>query len=289
MADTNLTADMQKAKRYGRAAVVCIFVVALVWPLGRYAFLLAGGAAAYFTFLYFYFKPRQAAAQPKRPGAERAANANQKNEKWAVWAFVITAVVVLGCVFFIITLISGGDEKSTSENAESSTVDTTTSTDPMARALQFQNNGQYDSALMAYNAILGANPNQTEAIYNKGLIYYYQKQYDVSMGVLSQCLSADANHQQAMYVMGHNYYDQQQFTEALAWYQRTYDSGLRDAFLCHALAWLYDNQGNTDRATPLYKEALSIDSTRTDIYTRLAELEPANATAYKAMEQRWKQ
>ena len=63
---------------------------------------------------------------------------------------------------------------------------------------------------------------------------------------------------------------------------------MRDAFLSHVLAYLHDNNGNTSRALTLYKEAVGMDSSRTDIYARLAELEPSNATKYKALEAKFK-
>ena len=91
----------------------------------------------------------------------------------------------------------------------------------------------------------------------------------------------------AWYSRGLVFYDQQATDKALESFSRAYDAGMRDAFLSHVLVYLYDNTGNTSRAIGYYKEALEMDSSRADIYARLAELEPSNASRYKKLAERW--
>lgn len=146
----------------------------------------------------------------------------------------------------------------------------------------------YDSALVYYDRIIRLDSKNSVALYNKGLVLYQLKKYDQSISILRLCLAYDTQNTGALQVMGNNYYDQQQYGPALDWYQKAYDLGARDGFLCHAMAWMYDERQQTNRAIPLYKEALSLDSTRTDIYVRLASLEPELASLYLALETRWK-
>jgi hypothetical protein len=40
------------------------------------------------------------------------------------------------------------------------------------------------------------------------------------------------------------------------------------------MAYIYDTKSQAQKAIPLYKEAISMDTTRTDIYRRLGELVP---------------
>lgn len=107
--------------------------------------------------------------------------------------------------------------------------------------------------------------------------------------MLRTCVDVDPDNLDARVVLGHNYYDRQMYDQAEEWYRQAYDLGVRDAFLCHALGWIYDQRSETPSALAFYKEALSIDSTRADIYLRLAELEPQRADAYQILEERWKQ
>ena len=58
----------------------------------------------------------------------------------------------------------------------------------------------------------------------------------------------------------------------MRWYEEAYAKGYRSAGLSHVMAYIYDIKGETQKAIPLYKEAISYDTTRTEIYTRLGEL-----------------
>lgn len=46
------------------------------------------------------------------------------------------------------------------------------------------------------------------------------------------------------------------------------------------MAYIYDTKNNYDKAIPLYKEALTYDTTVVDIYTRLSELIPGEEGNY---------
>ena len=117
---------------------------------------------------------------------------------------------------------------------------------------------------------------------------WYQQQYEQSIEILKRCVSTHSDYNEAYLALGNNYYDQKKQDEAFPWYVKAYDAGVKDAFLSHVLAYLYDNKGNTVKAIPLYKEAVQLDSSRADIYPRLAELEPANAGKYNELAARWK-
>ena len=153
---------------------------------------------------------------------------------------------------------------------------------------RFFESNQFDSAIVYYDRVLKIEPQNAAALYNKGLIYYNQQQYERSVELLNQCISANPAYTDAYLIQGHNYYDRQRLDEALTWYNKAYEQGMQNAFLSHVLAYIYDTKGNIARALPLYKEALQLDSSRVDIYPRLAELEPSQAANYNALAARWK-
>jgi tetratricopeptide (TPR) repeat protein len=60
--------------------------------------------------------------------------------------------------------------------------------------------------------------------------------------------------------------------DAITWYDKAYATGYRSAQLSHFMAYIHDVKGRYEKAIPFYRETLSMDSSRADIYTRLGEL-----------------
>jgi tetratricopeptide (TPR) repeat protein len=133
---------------------------------------------------------------------------------------------------------------------------------------------QYDSARGTFNQVLEINPDDNEARYKKALTYQYQKEFGQSLQEAFKLIKNNPEFYDAMVLAGDDYYNQQHYDSALYWYEEAYGKGSRSAWLCHVMGYLQDTKGNTDKAIALYKEALSIDSTKTDVYARLGELHP---------------
>lgn len=155
----------------------------------------------------------------------------------------------------------------------------------LERGNAFLNSNQYDSARLDYNQALKFNPAFKEAFYNKGLIHYNRKQYRDGINEVKKAMAVDPEYSEGMLLIGDCFYNSSLQDSAMIWYENAYSRGYRSAGLSHTMAYIYDTKGDTQRAIPLYKEALSYDTTRTEIYSRLGELvsgEEGNAYRQKA-------
>jgi tetratricopeptide (TPR) repeat protein len=138
------------------------------------------------------------------------------------------------------------------------------------------NQKRYDQALRQFDDALTVDPDYKYARYNKALTFYYQHNYRRSLKESFNLLERTPEYFDAMQLAGDNYYDQQNYDSAKYWYDQGYNSGLRSAWLCHVLGYLYDRKNETPRAVELYKEAIGYDSSKVDVYIRLGELYPGN-------------
>lgn len=131
---------------------------------------------------------------------------------------------------------------------------------------------QTDSAMVEYDKALAIEPDMEGAVHGKGIIYYNRKQYRraIESGELAVRINPDCN--DARLLIGDSFYNSSQLDSALRWYEEAYSNNYRSAGLSHVMAYIYDTKGETGRAIPLYKEAISYDTSRTQIYQRLGEL-----------------
>jgi tetratricopeptide (TPR) repeat protein len=286
-----------RSRWYAIVATVLLLLLALLSALGAYVVLILGGVAGYFAFLYLYYQPRPERSPFSNPifAKQKSYSPTSQNVPEQVKRIIQVAGAVIGFIFFAGFTIGILSDDKTGQASTGSESETILQTDPdnvdalTTTGNQFYDQSNYDSALSYYDKILKLDPRNSVALYNKGLVYYSQKDYLKSIEFLRTCLQTDGSNKDAILFMGHNYYDRQEYDEAFTWYNRAYEAGLRDAFLSHALAYLYDEKkNNTSQAIIHYKEALEMDSSRADIYTRLAELEPEKAAFYKNKERQWK-
>jgi cytochrome c-type biogenesis protein CcmH/NrfG len=140
---------------------------------------------------------------------------------------------------------------------------------------------QNDSAILMYDRALEINPDYKEAAYGKAWVYYAQQRYDESINYLTNLLQRNEDYYDAMLLLGDSYYEQKNLDSALPWYENAYQNGgARSRVLCHIMAYIYDTKADYQKAIPLYKEALTYDSTVVDIYSRLSELIPGEEGNY---------
>jgi tetratricopeptide (TPR) repeat protein len=122
-------------------------------------------------------------------------------------------------------------------------------------------------------------------IYNEAKSRFDNQDYRGAIQTLQTALSDEVPDVQSVLLLGDSYYALQQNDSAYIWFAEAYSRGERSAYLSHVIAYLLDEKGNTQEAIPFYKEAVAMDSTKADVYRRLAELEPENASYYKASQQ----
>lgn len=276
------------------------FLFALTWGLPSFFNWVFFAAAFYLFFLSWFVRPRAPQARPRdRAFAQPEESPVERSKNLAKRIAVIMAIFVFGIFFllFVIGIFVSEDSDTQTVESESILIDA----DRMALADDpnnidaltnvgnaFLEDSNFDSALVYYNRVLKLDRQNVVALFNVGVVYYNQQQYQQAIEVLKQSVQLRPDYGDAFFVLGHCYYDQQRHDEAFPWYTKAYENGVQSSFLSHVLGYLHDNKGNTARAITFYKEALQQDSSRAEIYTRLAELEPANASRYSQLAEKWK-
>ncbi len=282
------------AKVYGVISVIAWFALALFWSVDSSFRWIFFGVATAFGFLYllkrraFDFRLTDFFQQPKAAKQYNAPSASPltTSEKGALYLGVGTLVALV--LAFVIYAVSTGFESESTEgeeqtvelNTETVSFDTKDPDDVLEQGNNFYNNSQFDSALVYYKRALALRPGFKEAYYNIALIYSSQSDYSNAILTMKECLSSYPDYGDGLQLMGNCYSRLEQNDEALSFYERSYATGTRNAELSHYLAYLYDLKNNTEKAIEFYKEAIQQDSTKVDVYKRLAELEPEKAEWY---------
>jgi tetratricopeptide (TPR) repeat protein len=101
-----------------------------------------------------------------------------------------------------------------------------------------------------------------------------QNRYKDSIRETRKVTDNDPDNTNAILLIGDGYYSQTQYDSAMYWYNQAYDLDYRSAALSHVMAFIYDTQGQPQKAIPFYQEAIGMDSSLVDIYRRLGELIP---------------
>ncbi len=135
---------------------------------------------------------------------------------------------------------------------------------------------EYDSAVYFFDGAIDLDEDYDFARYNKALAFYYKKDYARSLSETRSLMNHSPQYYDAMELAGNNYYSQQRYDSARYWYQEGYDNGVRNAWICHVLGYLYDQQKQEDKAIALFRESLSYDSTNVEVYERLSEHFPGS-------------
>jgi hypothetical protein len=253
----------KKAGRWFRSFIFFALLYGITFSLHFVFNWIFFFAAAYSFFMSYFLLPVQPRIFQARPSSrgpqfDRGARATQAQSAPNVQTtrarkvILIVAFVIFGMFMipFTIGFIEGlrgedstDDPFSDEQSTESNDTDAMNYVD---KGNEFFNNQQYDSATAYYEKALAIDSNYGAAIYGKGIVAYNNGRID----------------------------------EANRYFLQAYDQGYRYAWLSWALADMYDKQGQTVRAMDFYKESVGLDSSYTDSYRRLAELEPANSQKY---------
>ena len=294
-------APIKGEKMYGAISLIAWFALALFWSVDSSFRWIFFGVATAFGFLYllkrgaFDFRLTDFFHQPQTAKQYNAPSANPltTSEKGALY-FGVGTLVALVLAFIIYAVSTGfesestdGEVQSVELSSEAVSVDTNNPDDMLEQGNNFYNDSQFDSAMVYYKHALALRPGFKEAHYNIALIYSSQSDYSNAILILQECLNSYPDYGDGLQLMGNCYSRQERKDEALPFYERAYDTGTRNAELSHYLAYLYDLKNNTVRAIEFYKEAIQQDSTKVDVYKRLAELEPEKAEWYTKKAEAW--
>ncbi len=264
------TSDEQLKRKSKRALWVGIFfafLFAVTWGFPSGFGWLTFPISGYCFFLAIYWQPRTPRQSSfngpfGQQGFSGAGKAGETDIVKQVVRFIALGIFGLVGMLMVAEMFIGGNEEAEPINfSEEELMDTgtpkdessTVAPDWLTTGNDFYAQQQYDSAEYYYDRVLADDPQNSAALYNKGLTRY----------------------------------ERQDFEAASNFFEQSYDLGMRTTFLSTELAQKYAGQGNIENAVAMYKEALGQDSTLADVYSRLAELDPINAATYLALQQKF--
>jgi hypothetical protein len=264
----------KKAGRWFRAFIVLSLLYGITFSLDGFFNWIFFCAALYSLFMSYFLLPVQPKVFQSRPRESRGGQFNtgqfqQSQAAPTVQAsrarrvIIGIAAIVFG-LFLLPPMIQGfiagwnGEDLPDTSNGDEASLQTEPANDAMAYVdigNEFFNNQQYDSAEAYYEKALEVDANYGAAVYGRGIVSYNRGRID----------------------------------EANSFFLSAYEKGYRYPWLSWALADMYDKQGQTVRATEFYKESVGLDSSYTDSYKRLAEIEPANRQKWLDLAERYKE
>ncbi len=316
---------MKSPRPYFIGGCVSLFFMALLWSVDDSLIYFFLGLGSFLLFLAYYFKPQnvrfESSARDRRSSSQTGtfesffrkqnkqsqSSGNINPSSKAIMSFIFIGGMI---IFFIviISLFASGDDYIQFEDfskAEQFRLNSQLDSAKIyyRRALRedpeytetligmgntFMSEENYDSSRYYFDKSMDIDPESTEARYGIALTYYYQKDYRSSLRETLWLVKSYPEYTDGVVLTGDNYYMQERYDSAMYYYELEYGRGTKTPGLSHVMAYIYDTKGQQEKAINLYKEALSMDSTRVDIYDRLAELEPAQANSYKAQGKKWR-
>ncbi len=292
--------DEDRSQRWGRwawrLAVVNAYLLAAFWPVHSFFAWLFIGLTSYFAFAAWYFRRpqeprREAEPQWWRPG--QPSPPNRRSQLVYIITTLAGIVLVIVVVRSLVASVSSTESDVTTEQTQDSTYRDDSQEHPsqnedalIDEGNKLFNANDFDGAMERYERVLRINPRNQFALYNKALVFYNQKDYNSSMRVLRHAMEVQPDYVELRWLLAQNYQARQQNDSSTFWYQNVYSSGLRDGNFLIDMATFYES---SDRAfaTRLYKEALQSDSSLSQGYKRLIELDPDQADRYRQMLNKW--
>lgn len=293
----------QQTKWPGRLAIIFLILFAIFWSLGSFFFWTLLSLSAYCWFLQLYtsgsiarsldgfFSGFRSNTQPptgnpyQQYRSRTATPSPSVNPQ--VKARLIIRVVVLGFVFilfffFLIGLFSRVEDSTSSETVsytEEPTEDngTTLWNEKGNAALQ---NERSDSALYYYDQALAIDPENTYALYNKGLAYVLRQDYRNGNSYARRCLKYHPDYNPAWWLLGYSYDLTSKTDSAVYCLEQAYKQEYYQPEFLQLLAEVYLKKDKRSNALEVYQRIVSLDTTRADAFRKMAELDPSNAEAY---------
>lgn len=286
-----------------RVALIFLFVFAMVWSLGPFFFWVPLALSAYFGFLSlvssgsvgqffssiqnsFSAASRPQPATPYQSFHQRppVAEDGQIVLKRVLKIIRIIGLIIFGFVvfFFFVGIFVGNNPEIETE----SIAVTETIADNGADLWNDKGNAalakpDYDSAFYYYNQALAIDPQNTYALYNKGLTYTLQQDYRRGNGFARACLRYHPDYNPAWWLLGYNYDLLNNPDSALYCLEKAYLNDYSQPEFLQLMAEVYVKKDRRSNALEAYRKLISVDTTKADIYRKLAELDPSNAEEYR--------
>jgi tetratricopeptide (TPR) repeat protein len=283
---------LRKARIAVRVAVAFLFLLALTWSVNSFFIWFFLGLALYAGFLakhyYDQTEPEEAPTGFRESDSHEGVNQNPATPKTRILIFVIAFVGLLIVVVIarVVLSASADQDQALRENSPQDKSVPSRAVDSLTNAgNNLYNGGKYDSALIYYNAVLELEQNNQSAQYNKALVLYSTGKYPDARALVSRCLHQYPDYGDAFWLLGDICSAMNDPDSARKCFEGAYENGIRSGSFLQTMAASFEAEDKI-RAINLYKESLQQDSSLTEAYQKLAELDPANASEYQNMQQR---
>lgn len=294
----------QSPKWPGRLTILFALLFALFWSLGSFFFWILLGLTIYFGFLAVYLsagvkqrisdfassftrsqRPPKNPYQAFRPRTEVQADPTTTTLKVAkLIRGLFFLFLGLFLTFFIIGIFSGTDED-TRDGAnidvnQNDTPDVEVTTDWNERGNAALQDNNFDSAFYYYDKALAIDPENMYSLYNKGLAYSLRQDYRRSNGLARRCIQYHPDYFPAWWLLGYNYDLIANTDSAVYCLEKAYSDGYRQPDFVQLIAEVYTKKSRLKDALQAYQQLVEMDTTRADIFRKMAELDPSMAERY---------
>ena len=158
-------------------------------------------------------------------------------------------------------------------------------TDELKNALKegnlFFDQGQYETAITAYEKILTEYPEAYIINTNIGNAYFKMENYDQAIEYYQNVLAQDAAHQDSMLLIGNSYFNKDEQETALEWYGKMEFEKISDPNVLYNIGTNYYNLGKYEEALKYYKRSVEL---KEDFLDSLYQLGLAYLTTTKYKE-----
>jgi hypothetical protein len=289
-------------KWYRRLGFIFLLLFALLWSLGPFFFWTLLSLAGYFFFLHFYHSTRfldslrqtfssfGTKSPPTNPYQTfRPRSSPTQEVPSPIHVARIIRGIVIGFVslfflsFFLIGVFFGEDEPATPE--EYTVTETTQEEDNGTTYWNEKGNAALqndltDSASYYYDQALAIDPENMYALYNKGLAYILRREYRRGNGLARRCIAYHPDYDPARWLLGYSYDLTNETDSSLYFLEEAYSRDYSEPDFLQLLAEVYVKKGRRSEALAVYERVIAMDTTKADIYRKMAELDPGNAEVY---------
>lgn len=188
--------------------------------------------------------------------------------------FYIICFIIAGCSVSV-DLPSPQKEATTSSPEDKQKIDF---------AVQFHDNGKYETALKIYDEVLSKNPDNTTAIYEKAFTYYKIQKYDIAIELCKKGLEYKGNLLSQFYTIMANAFDNSgKVKQAIYVYEKGISLFPDDYMLHYNAAITYSKQSNFTKTEEHLIQALKINPEHASSLFALGQLYISQNETVKAL------
>ena len=138
----------------------------------------------------------------------------------------------------------------------------------------YDDNGEYDKAIKAFQEAIKLNSNNSVTYYNMGIAYYNKEEYDNAIESYKKAIEINPKYDSAYNNMGNAYANKKEYDKTIESYKKAieinpkYDSAYNNMGIAYA-----NKKEEYDNAMELYKKAIEINPKYENAYTNLFELQ----------------